>query len=87
MYLVCTRSSIPRYSSAAARVGFWHIVVRTVVPEGLAVLGFIGRVAAVVNFLFIFGPRRLCLHDMIAGTKAVITAAESAYGASRAAGG
>ncbi len=37
----------------------------------IAQIPFVGSLFAVVDILFVFGPERRCLHDLIAGTKVI----------------
>lgn len=51
---------------------FWRLVALRYGPIWLLPhIPFIGRVASLIDDLFIFGPSRRCLHDLIAGTKVV----------------
>jgi hypothetical protein len=41
------------------------------VPLLLPLVPFLGGLVALVDVLFIFGPSKRCLHDLVAGTKVV----------------
>jgi uncharacterized RDD family membrane protein YckC len=47
------------------------VVLRTWVPMLLPLVPFVGGLVALVDVLFIFGPSKRCLHDLVAGTKVV----------------
>jgi uncharacterized RDD family membrane protein YckC len=52
---------------------FWRLVVRIAVPSFAARAGLIGSLFDLVDILLIFGKDRRCIHDLIAGTRAVDT--------------
>jgi uncharacterized RDD family membrane protein YckC len=59
-------------TATGAKASFFNaVVLRTWVPLFLPLVPFVGALVAVVDVLFIFGPSRRCLHDLIAGTKVI----------------
>jgi formylglycine-generating enzyme required for sulfatase activity/tetratricopeptide (TPR) repeat protein/uncharacterized RDD family membrane protein YckC len=50
-------------------------LLRSCVPSLIGAIPYLGQALAVVDILFIFGDRRRCLHDRIAGTIVVADAA------------
>jgi len=50
---------------------FWKLIVRFALPAIVGSVGLIGRLVWLVDVLFICGPERRCVHDLIVGTHVV----------------
>ena len=81
IWLLCTRGQtigkmaldvkIVRFADNAPP-GFLHaVLLRLIVPGIIGVIPWVGLLFTLVNYCFIFGQSRRCLHDLIAGTKVV----------------
>ncbi|QYM79205.1 RDD family protein [Horticoccus luteus] len=62
---------IVRYRDSAP-TGFTHAaLLRWILPGLLGMIPFLGSFFSIIDVLFIFGPQKRCLHDLIADTKVV----------------
>ncbi|OMO29393.1 hypothetical protein BH582_18250 [Vibrio sp. 10N.222.47.A9] len=54
------------------QLGLFNIMIKRILPMNIFVyIPVIGQYISILNYLFVFGKNRRCLHDLIAGTQVI----------------